>query len=548
MSKQIPEITESSKFNLITSIWIVPIIALFIAGWLAYQHFSQRGPEIKIIFPQNEGLVAGQSVVKYKNVPVGKVTDIYVEEGTEGVIVVVRMNTKESRSYLSEHAKFWIVKPEVGLSGVSGLDTLLSGTYINVYSKAGGKSLTNTFIGLEQAYRDDLQGEYFHLTSPNGEGVAEGTPVYFKNIKVGQVEYLYVGLNEKNIEVIVFIDKKYTPYINNDSKFWMKSTLNVDFTRGNLDVSIAPMNSLIQGGIEFSSTGKNDEDLIANDHIYKLFKNKTEADRQVIGSQIQFIKKFMLVTDDDSIAKLNVNAPVRFNGFNIGEVESIDITYSKKTHNMLAKILLWVDTSVFDDADETNSTGIDNFYEAVEHGLRAKIASLDPITGMLYVDMTFKHQDGNGTVIHGGEYEQLPMASQNSGSIMDSVGQILNKLNDLPLEKLLASMTKVVEESAEPIKNANVLLEDLQKTVKNINALTSKKSFEVLPDELNKALKEMTRTLKSTQKAVKGYDNDSLFKEQLAQTLEILTKTSKEMQVFLRMLNRKPNSLIFGDN
>ena len=84
--------------------------------------------------------------------------------------------------------------------------------------------------------------------------------------------------------------------------------------------------------------------------------------------------------------------------------------------------------------------------------------------------------------------------------------------------------------------------------MKNINTLTSKKSFEVLPDELNQALKELTRTLKSTQKAVKGYDNDSLFKQQLAQTLEILTKTSQEMQVFLRMLNRKPNSLIYGDN
>ena len=139
MSKQIPEITESSKFNLITSIWIVPIIALVIAGWLAYQHFAQRGPEIKIIFPQNEGLVAGQSLVKYKNVPVGKVTDIYATEDIEGVVVVVRMNSKEAAPYLTEQAKFWIVKPEVGLSGVSGLDTLLSGTYINIYSKAGGK-------------------------------------------------------------------------------------------------------------------------------------------------------------------------------------------------------------------------------------------------------------------------------------------------------------------------------------------------------------------------------------------------------------------------
>jgi len=548
MSKQIPEITESSSFNLITSIWIVPIIALVIAGWLAYQHFAERGPEIKIIFPQNEGLVAGQSLVKFKNVPVGKVTDIYAEEGTEGVVVVVRMNSKESKPYLTEHARFWIVKPEVGFSGVSGLDTLLSGTYINVHSKAGGKKMTSKFIGLTQAYRDDLKGDYFTLTSPTGEGVQVGTPIYFKNIRVGQVEYVYLGLNDKDIEIIVFIDNKYTPYINNDSKFWLRSTVNIDFTRGNLDVSIAPMNYLLQGGIEFSSSGKNKESLVPNKHVYKLFDNKTEAKRQVIGSEIVFLKKFMLQIENNAISKLNIGAPVRFEGFNVGEIEDIDISYNKNTHKMVAEVIFWIDSSVFEDEADKNATGLDNFYLAVDEGLRAKIASLDPITGMLYIDLTFKHLDGTGSIIHGDRYEQLPLASYSENGIMDSVGQILNKLNNLPLEELLASVTKVVEESSAPVNNANELLVELQTTVKNINKLTSKKSFEVLPDELSRALKEMTKTLQSTQKVVKGYDSDSLVKQQLTQTLEILSKTSQEMQIFLRMLNRKPNSLIFGDN
>lgn len=547
MSQKIPEITESSKFNLITSIWIVPVIALVIAGWLAYQHFADRGPEIKIIFPQNEGLVAGQSVVKFRNVPVGKVTKIYAEEGTDGVIVVVRMNSKAARPYLSEHAKFWIVKPEVGLTGVSGLDTLISGTYINVHSKAGGKNLTDKFIGLTQPYRDNLEGSYYHLTTPTGDNVVVGTPVYFKNIKVGQVEYLYLALNGKNIEVIVFIDKEYTEYINSDSKFWLKSTVNIDFTRGNLDVSIAPVNYLLQGGIVFSSSGKNDTSLVSADHIFKLYKNKTEAQKQAIGSEIEYIKRFMLLTDE-SISNLNINAPVRFDGFNIGEIESIDVTYSAKARKMTGKVVLWIDTSVFENHEESNATGLENFYKAVQEGLRAKLSSLDPVTGMLFVDLTFNHQDGHGTILKGRQYEQLPMANSNTVGIMDSVTQILNKLKDLPLEDLLASVTKVVNESEEPVKNANALLLELQTTVKNINKLTSKESFEVLPDELSKTLQEMTRTLKSTQKVVKGYDSDSLVKQQLTQTLEILSKTSMEMQAFLRMLNRKPNSLIFGDN
>jgi len=167
---------------------------------------------------------------------------------------------------------------------------------------------------------------------------------------------------------------------------------------------------------------------------------------------------------------------------------------------------------------------------------------------MLFIDLTFKHQDGNGSIIQGKKYAQLPMVSHSSNGIMTSMTQILDKLNNLPLEALLASVQKVVEETSKPIKNANVLLDDLRTTVKNLNKFTSKKSFEVLPDELSKALREMTKTLKDTSKVVKGYDSDSLVKQQLAQTLKVLTKTSQEMQVFLKMLNRKPNSLIFGDN
>ncbi len=547
MSKEIPEVEESSRFNFITSIWIVPFIALIIAGWLGYQHFAERGPEIKIIFPQNEGLVAGQSVVKFRNVPVGKVTKIYAEEGTDGVVVMVRMNTKESKSYMTEHARFWIVKPEVGLTGVSGLDTLLSGTYINVYSKAGGKKSKEKFIGLTQPYRDSMEGEYFHLSSSNGENVSVGTPIYYKNIKVGQVEYLNLGLDNKSVDVIVFIDKLYVPFVHDDSKFWTKNMVNINFAKGNLDLNIAPFNYLLQGGIVFSSSGEDKSRSVADRHVFTLYKSKTEAESKTIGLKIKAIKKFMLLTDD-SIANLRVKAPVRFDGFDIGWVSDMELSYDKSTYKMLGQILIDIDTSVFEDKHETNSSGELNFYQAVEKGLRAKLVALDPLTGMLFIDLTFNHQDKNGSIVKGGKYAQLPMTSDSSTGIMASMTQILDKLNNLPLEKLLASVNRVVDESSEPIANANELLIDLKKTVENLNALTSEKSFKGLPDELDKAIKSITRTLKSTEKVVKGYERDPIEKRQLMETLNVLTKTSQEMQMFLRMLNRKPNSLIFGDN
>ncbi len=547
MSKEIPEITESTKFNFITSIWIVPFIALIIAGWLAYQYFSDRGPEIKIIFPKNEGLIAGQSVIKFRNVPVGKITKIYAEEDTDGVTVVVRMNSDRSKSYLTENARFWIVKPEVGLSGVSGLDTLISGTYINVFSKSGGKQFKEKFIGLNQPYRDSMEGEYFHLVSVNGDNVSVGMPIYYKNIKVGQVEHIYLGLDEKSIDTIIFVDKQYASLVHEDSKFWIKSMVNIDFTKGNLDVNIAPINFMLQGGIVFSSPGKDRNEMTAHSQIFLIHKSQIIAESKTIGSSLKTLNHFMLLTDV-STANLRVLSPVRFYGFDIGWVDNIKLSYSKKSHKMLANIVIVIDTSVFEDAhDDSNTTGVKNLYQAVEEGMRAQMKALDPISGMLYVDLTFDHNEGNGSITEGNAYARIPMVQDESPGVMAGLTKILDKINKLPLDKLVNSLDKVINETSEPIANANEMLIELKKSAKHLNALTSKKSFEKMPDEIDKAIKELTRTIKSTRKVVDAYGNDSMLNKQLSYTLEILTKTSKEMEVFLRMLNRKPNSLIFGD-
>ena len=546
MSTKIPKIEESNRFNLLTSIWIVPFIAMIIAGWLAYQYFEDLGPKIEIIFPKNEGLVAGQSVVKFRNVPIGKVTKIYITEDTDGVIVQVRMNSKAAEPYMTEYAKFWIVKPEVGFSGVSGLDTLLSGTYIDLYSEAGG-TFRERHIGLTQPYQDSSKGKYFHLKSEDGKNVSIGMPVFYKNIKVGKVAYKYLGLNDKSVDVIVFIENQYAPYVHTDSKFWMKNTMSIDLRHGKLDVDIAPLNFLLTGGIVFSSYAESSDEIVPIEYVFTLHKNQTEAEYETIGSGMKQNRKFLLLTQE-SISSLSDGSVVRFAGFDIGKVTDIKLSYHKESHQMLGEVLIEVDTSVFKDKHDQNTTGEENFYAAVEEGLRAKIASLDPITGAQFIDLTFNHHDGVGRIIFDKKYARLPMTTQSATGIMTSVSEILDKLNNLPLDELVNSVKKVVDSSLSPVNHANDLLVDLKKTVKDINKLTSRKSFEVMPDELNKALKEMTKTLKDTSKVVKGYDSNSLVKEQLSQTLEILTKTSQEMQVFLRMLNRKPDSLIFGDN
>ncbi len=545
MSQQIPEIEESTKFNFITSIWIVPFVALIIAGWLAYQYYSELGPEIKIIFPKNEGLQAGQSRIKYRDVPIGTVKRIELQKDGEGVTVIASMD-KTATPYLNGNSKFWIVKPEVGISGVSGLETLISGTYIKMSSEKGGV-FKDEHVGLDHAYRDIGGGEYYRLNSPRGDSTVKvGTPIYFKNIKVGQVEYMVLSLDGTSMDIIVFIDKMYVPYVHTDSKFWVRSILNVGLSNGSLDVTVAPFTDLIQGAIEFSSSGVDDGNSVPYAFTFPLYKNSNVIESKKIGSGGKHIKTFMLRTQD-SLAKLKLNASVRYDGFDVGEVKEIKLSYEKGTHQMKGEVLVEIDTSVFEDRQDVNHTGEENFYQAVEEGLRAKITPTDPITGMLFVDLVFEENATKQMIIQEKHYAVLPTIKSDGAGVMDEVEKVLAKLNKLPLKKLITSIDKVVNESSEPIANVNKVLLDLQKTVKNINDLTGKKSFSALPDEVSKALKELTKTLRTTKKVVKGYDNNSLLTHQIAQTLKVVTETSKEMQQFLEMLNRKPNSLIFGD-
>ncbi len=546
MSQEIPEIEESTKFNFITSIWIVPFIALLIAGWLAYQYYSELGPQIRITFPRNEGLQAGQSHIKYRDVPIGVINKIELQEDGEGVVVVARMD-RSVTPYLNENSKFWIVKPEVGVSGISGLDTLISGTYINMFAQKNGNYKEN-FAGLDHAYRNIGGGEYFLLNTTRGDSsVKVGTPIYLKNVKVGQVEYVVLALDDASVDVIVFIDKRYVPYIHTDSKFWVRSTLDAGLQNGNLDITVAPVTDLIQGAIEFSTTGKDANRTVPNSFVFELYKNKNIIEGKKVGYGGKYIKTFMLHTEG-SLAKLKENAAVRYEGFEVGKVKKISLSYERSTHKMRGKVVVDIDTSVFKDKNDTQHTGEENLYQAVKEGLRAQIVPTDIITGMLYVDLVFDRNDTSRVITKEGRYASLPTVGYSSGNIMASATKILDKINRLPLEKLLVSLNKVIDESAKPVANANAVLLDLKKTVANLNKMTNKRSFAAMPDEVNRMLKELTRTLQTTKKVVKGYDSNSLITKQLSQTLKIVTETSKEMQQFLEMLNRKPNSLIFGDH
>jgi len=414
MSKNLPKIEESTKFNFFTSIWIVPFIALIIAGWLAYQYYSDLGPKITINFEKNEGLVAGQSHIKYKDVSIGLVEKITLQKDGDGVVVTARME-KEAVPYLNKSSKFWIVKPEFGISGVSGLDTLFSGTYIGLYAQKDDEVI-DEFVGLSQPFhKDALHGEYILLkTNYIDSSVKVGTPIYFKNIKVGQIEYIVLD-SDKVINIVAYIQKSYMEYINTDSKFWVRNVLNAEYNNGTTNVNIAPLTDILQGAIEFSATQFKNPKPIPDSFAFVLYTNKSSINTHHLGSPQKQFKDFKIFTDEE-IAKLKVDAPVRFQGYKIGSVKEVNLAYDTKIKKINADILVGVDMSVFKDPN-TNKSGEENFYQAVKEGLRARLEAIDPITGFLYVNLTFDNNDTNKTITKIGDMHVLPLVKNQSTSV-----------------------------------------------------------------------------------------------------------------------------------
>jgi paraquat-inducible protein B len=206
---------------------------------------------------------------------------------------------------------------------------------------------------------------------------------------------------------------------------------------------------------------------------------------------------------------------------------------------MTGTVFVKIDTSFFENKNDKNVTGEMNFKKAVEEGLRARITPTDPITGVLYVDLVFKEDLPYRAIIQGEKYSVLPSVNDQSGALMDQVNILVTRLN-----RLLGSTNKVVDENAKPLHE---IITNLNKTMENINTLVAQEETQNLPKALNHSVKRLTQTLESANRVLKGYEHDSLMNQQLAQTLKEVTETSQEMSKVLRMINRKPDALIFGE-
>ena len=547
-----PKVKESKSVQILTTIWLVPFLAMIIALWLAFQYYTKLGPTIQISFESNAGLVANQSQIKLRDVTIGMVTKISLAKDGEGVVVEARMN-KEVEPYLNDKAKLWIVHADVGSHGVSGLDTLVSGSYIELYG-VKEEETRKRFEGIEKPFIDrTAKGEYYLLAAPNSYNITEGSNVYYRMVKVGRVERVGIAPNGKQINFTIFVKNEYSNYVNKRSQFYASSTIGIDFSQGKLDISIASISQIVHGGVSIYTpvqTIRTDVNRsIAQEKVFPLYKNLSEMkEKHLMTGVDNKIYKFKF---ENSINKLEIGAPIEFNGFQVGYVTDINSQFDEHNQSIKSNVYAIIHTKAFTGVD-SDYEGAEMIEELVNNGLKAQLNSNIPMVGSLFIDLVFK-KDTNNQLLVNDRCTLFPTVESEEGSnILNEVEKVVAKLEKLELEKLLASATDLLDENKKPVndilKDLRVTINDFDKTVKSLNKITEQDSLQSLPQDIQGTLGQLTSTLEEIQTLSKDYNADSIFASELSITLKELTATAESMGIISHKLERRTNALLLGDD
>jgi len=232
----------------ISVVWIIPILAAVVAIGIAIQRVMSEGPTITILFTVAEGLEAGKTFVKYKDVNIGQVTAVKLSTDHSKVEVTAKID-KSAGDLMVEDARFWVVQPRVTLSGVSGLGTLLSGNYIG-FELGKSKKAQRKFTGLEvpPIITGSQPGRQFMLKAENLGSLGIGSPIYYRQLQAGQVIAYDLTADGKSVQMKVFINAPYDKYVNRDTRFWNASGVDVSVGAGGVEVRTQSLVSVVAGG------------------------------------------------------------------------------------------------------------------------------------------------------------------------------------------------------------------------------------------------------------------------------------------------------------
>src|SRR5919108_4005427 len=444
-SDAVPE-AEVKTSRGISIVWLVPLVAAVIGIWLAYTTLQERGPTITITFDNAEGLEAGKTKVKYKDVEVGTVESVRLSEDLKHILVTAEM-VKDAESYMTEGTRFWVVSPRLGAGGVSGLGTLLSGVYIGVDPKPGAAA--REFVGLAEPplITSDTPGRHYTLRATTRGSISRGSSVYFRGIEVGQVVDYALADDNQSLDIQVFIRAPHDQLVQDDSRFWNASGFRASLTASGVQVATESVQSLLTGGIAFdtpmsATPGKPS----AENTVFTLYDSYDAVTQAGYTTKVPYLIQF-----DESVRGLSPGAPVEFRGMRVGTVSDVGLQIDVATESIRIPVTIEIEPQriQFTGTDDVEALIKESPYalmeKLVERGLRAQLQPGNLLTGQMLVDLGFHPNAAPANLDRSGEYPEIPSVPSEIDALTASASGILTELAALPLNELVQDLRSTVQ-------------------------------------------------------------------------------------------------------
>jgi paraquat-inducible protein B len=499
------------KERRISWIWLVPVLAALIAASLVLRTWLLEGPQVSIVFDTAEGLEVKKTQVRYKDVVVGLVDDIHFNEDRSKVIVDVRLS-RDAAGLAAPGTNFWVVRPRLGLNGISGLGTLLSGAYIDVDAPDGAGAATKAtqyeFVGLENppAVTQDRGGKRFMLKAHDLGSLDIGSPVYYRRINVGRVIGYELDESGDAVNVEVFVDAPNDRFVTEGTRFWNASGIDVQVDTNGLKVHTQSLVSLAIGGVAFATVNPSLDDEAKGGSTFELYRSESDAKANPDGDPFHIRMRF-----DQSIRGLSVGATVDFQGITLGEVTkiSIDFDNEKKLFFALVDAKLYPERlgPVYDRmrarAEATrDDTGGRLIATMIRYGLRAQLRTANLLTGQLYIVLenfpNAKPVDYELT-----EPVMIPTVQGNLEQLQQQITKIVDKIDKIPFDQIGKDLRETLASTSRLLKNldksvapeVSKTLQAARKSLDNINELLARDGS--LPANADLALTELGRAARS---------------------------------------------------
>lgn len=506
-----PAISRKQKSR-ISWIWLVPIVAALMGLSLVVRTWMQAGPDISISFNTADGLEVGKTQLRYKDVTIGTVKSIGFNDDRSKVVVQAEL-AKEVSDLAREGTSFWVVRPRLDVSGVSGLGTLLSGAYIGVDAvegKDGNKATKLHFDGLEvpPAVTHDRAGKRFKLKASDLGSLDIGSPVYFRRINVGRVIGYALDQNGKAVNVEVFVDAPNDKFVTNGTRFWNASGVDFSVNADGLKVRTQSLVSMAVGGVAFEPvlTARDAGAAAPADAQFDLYPTETAAKANPDGEAFPIRMRY-----DQSIRGLAVGAPIDFSGITLGNVTQINLDFDPATKRFYSL----VDATLYPERlgrvfDEVRERAVQDGDVAggrllggmINHGLRAQLRTANLLTGQLYVALDI-FPNAKPVEFKMSEPALIPTVPGNLDQLQQQVSNIIAKVEKIPFDKIgedlratLASTSKLMGRLDKQVApEAQAMLKQARESMAQINALLAADAS--LPVNTERAMQELGRAARS---------------------------------------------------